>query len=156
MSAGIQSKLRGESRGVQAHLKTVYYLESQEGSHPCLACTGVFLGKRGSSVFPGKTPVQARQGRDPSWDLEKFQKVNCFEAGLVLPVSESSTTLVLSINPGFLHCFIKEENRKLDATPQVITFTETGKLFLRKCQAIFCSIGEIFICTSRCCNCFVS
>ena len=78
------------SRGVPASLKTVDLLEfSQEGSRPCLACSGVFPGKRGQSLSSVKTLVQARQGRDPSWDLEKFQKVDCFQAGLVLPVSES-------------------------------------------------------------------
>ena len=61
----------------------------QEGSHSCLACIGVFLGKKGQSVFPAKTSVQAGLGRDPSWDLEKLEKVYYFEAGLVLPVSES-------------------------------------------------------------------
>ena len=36
------------------------FLKSKEGAHPCLACAGIFLGKRGSSVLPGITLVQAR------------------------------------------------------------------------------------------------
>ena len=68
----------------------------------------VFPGKRSSPLFPGKTPMQGRQGCVPSWDLKFFEKEEHFEAILVLPVSESLTTLVLT-----LHSFIKVANTHL-------------------------------------------
>ena len=48
-------------------------------------------------TFPEKLLGQPGQECDPCWDLEKFEKVNRFEAVLVLPVSESLSTLVLGI-----------------------------------------------------------
>ena len=41
---------------------------------------------------------QCKVGKVPSWDIDKFQKVICFEAGLVLPVSEYIATLDLPNN----------------------------------------------------------